>query len=60
MGVLQSLPHTQLIATHDLAFAAVLCPRVILLQKGAVFAQGPAAELLRNGDLMDQCGLEAI
>ncbi|GHV73016.1 putative ABC transporter ATP-binding protein [Spirochaetia bacterium] len=60
MGVLQSLPHTQLIATHDLAFAAVLCPQVILLQKGAVFAQGPAAELLRNGELMDQCGLEAI
>ncbi|MDR0878990.1 MAG: energy-coupling factor ABC transporter ATP-binding protein [Treponema sp.] len=60
MGVLQSLPHTQLIATHDLAFAAVLCPRVILLQQGAVFAQGPASELLRNGELMEQCGLEAI
>ncbi|MFP3043735.1 energy-coupling factor ABC transporter ATP-binding protein [Treponema primitia] len=60
MGVLQSLPHTQLIATHDLDFAAVLCPRVILLREGAVFAQGPAAELLRNEQLMDQCGLEAI
>jgi cobalt/nickel transport system ATP-binding protein len=60
MGVLQSLPHTQLIATHDLAFAAVLCPQVILLREGSVFAQGPAEELLRNGDLMDQCGLEAI
>ncbi|WP_010254495.1 energy-coupling factor ABC transporter ATP-binding protein [Treponema primitia] len=60
MGVLQSLPHTQLIATHDLDFAAVLCPQVILLREGAVFAQGPTTELLRNGDLMDQCGLEAI
>ncbi|AEF86585.1 cobalt import ATP-binding protein CbiO 2 [Treponema primitia ZAS-2] len=60
MGILQSLPHTQLIATHDLDFAASLCPRVILLQEGAVFAQGPAEELLRNGALMDQCGLEAV
>jgi cobalt/nickel transport system ATP-binding protein len=60
MGILQSLPHTQLIATHDLDFAAAICPRVILLQEGAVFAQGPAEKLLRDGELMDQCGLEAI
>ncbi|GHV75785.1 putative ABC transporter ATP-binding protein [Spirochaetia bacterium] len=59
MGVLQALPLTQLIATHDLDFAAALCPRVILLRQGAVFAEG-SAELLRNGDLMDQCGLEAL
>ncbi|MDR1597289.1 MAG: energy-coupling factor ABC transporter ATP-binding protein [Treponema sp.] len=60
MHLLQSLPHTQLIATHDLDFAAALCPRTILLLEGAVFAQGPSAELLRNRDLMDQCNLEAI
>jgi cobalt/nickel transport system ATP-binding protein len=60
MGALRSLPQAELIATHDLIFAAALCPRVILLREGAVFAQGPTAELLRNGDLMDQCGLEAI
>jgi cobalt/nickel transport system ATP-binding protein len=59
MGMLQSLPLTQLIATHDMDFAAALCPRVILLRKGAVFAEG-SAELLRDHDLMDQCGLEAL
>jgi cobalt/nickel transport system ATP-binding protein len=58
--LLQSLPHTKLIATHDLDFAAALCPRTILLLDGAVFAQGPSAELLRNRDLMDQCSLEAM
>jgi cobalt/nickel transport system ATP-binding protein len=60
MRLLESLPHTQLIATHDLDFAAALCPRTILLREGSVFAQGPSAELLRNPDLMDQCGLEAL
>jgi cobalt/nickel transport system ATP-binding protein len=60
MRLLQSLPHTQLIATHDLDFAAALCPRTILLLEGAVFAQGPSAELLRNRDLMDRCSLEAM
>ncbi|MDR2739621.1 MAG: energy-coupling factor ABC transporter ATP-binding protein [Treponema sp.] len=60
MHLLQSLPHTQLIATHDLDFAAALCPRTILLLEGAVFAQRPSAELLRNQELMDQCNLEAL
>jgi cobalt/nickel transport system ATP-binding protein len=60
MHLRQSLPHTQLIATHDLDCAAALYPRTILLLEGAVFAQGPAAELLRNQDLLDQCHLEAL
>jgi cobalt/nickel transport system ATP-binding protein len=60
MGALRSLPQAELIATHDLSFAAALCPQVILLREGAVFAQGPAEELLRNSEVMDQCGLEVL
>jgi cobalt/nickel transport system ATP-binding protein len=60
IGVLRSLPHTELIATHDLSFAAALCPQVILLRNGAVFAQGPTEELLRNTEMMDQCCLEVL
>jgi cobalt/nickel transport system ATP-binding protein len=44
---------TALIATHDLAFAAELCDRVIFLREGRVFAQGPAAELLGDARLLD-------
>jgi cobalt/nickel transport system ATP-binding protein len=55
--VLRGLPHAKLIATHDIPFAAELCPRVILLKDGALRAQGPAAELLNDAGLMEECGL---
>ena len=46
--VLQKLPHTMLIATHDLTFAAEVCPRCILLKEGKLFADGQAEDLLYN------------
>jgi cobalt/nickel transport system ATP-binding protein len=55
--VLQSLPHTKLIATHDLAFAAEICGRALVLKDGALCAQGPTAELFQDGELMEKCGL---
>jgi cobalt/nickel transport system ATP-binding protein len=51
--VLETLPQTALIATHDLPFAAELCGRVILLREGRFFAQGPAADMLKNRELLD-------
>lgn len=58
--VLRSLPHTMLIATHDLAFAAEVCPRSILLRRGTLFADGPSEELLYDAQKMDEAGVEAI
>ena len=58
--VLQKLPHTMLIATHDLTFAAEVCPRCILLKKGKLFADGPAEDLLYNKELMEAADVEAI
>ena len=52
MAVLKALPHTQLIATHDLAFATELCPRSIILRQGQLFADGKTAELLPDAALM--------
>ncbi|MEG1823640.1 MAG: ABC transporter ATP-binding protein [Cloacibacillus sp.] len=60
INVLRGLPHTKLIATHDLAFAEELCERSILLKEGRVFADGPSKELLRDAALMEECGVEAI
>jgi len=57
---LNSLPETQLIATHDLSFAAETCSRVIILKNGSLFADGPASRLLYDSQLMEDCGLEAI
>lgn len=56
---LNALPHAKLIATHDLAFAAEACTRVMLLRSGALFAQG-GPELLYDEKLMDDAGVEAI
>ena len=58
--VLQKLPHTMLIATHDLTFAAEVCSRCILLKQGTLFADGPTKELLYDKEKMDQADVEAI
>ena len=57
-GLLESLPVAQVIATHDLELVVELCPRAIVLDQGRVVAQGAAAELLADEDLMMAHGLE--
>jgi cobalt/nickel transport system ATP-binding protein len=57
MSILRGLPHTKIIATHDIPFAAELCSQVIILKDGGIRAQGRAAELLNNTELMEECGL---
>ena len=56
---LNKLRHTKIVATHDLAFAAEVCSRVIILQNGRIAADG-MPELLYDKELMLNCGLEAI
>ena len=56
---LKKLHHTKIIATHDMAFAAEVCDRVIILKNGKIAADGTLA-LLHDRELMHSCGLEAI
>ena len=56
--LLQSFEHTKIIATHDLEFVVEVCPRVIVLDHGAIVAQGSARELLNDEALMLAHGLE--
>lgn len=58
--ILKRLPHTMLIATHDLTFAAEVCPRSVLIRQGRLFADGPSDELLYDEQKMDEGGVEAI
>lgn len=58
VDLLKSLSTTRLIATHDLALVAELCPRTLLLDGGAVVAIGPSKELLRDDALMKAHGME--
>lgn len=58
--MLETLPMTCLIATHDLTFAAETCRRSVLLKNGRLFADGRSDQLLYDEKLMDDCGVEAI
>lgn len=58
MKLLQSLPVTKLIATHDLDMALELCDKVVLLKGGRIFAEGSAKEILTDKALMEEAGLE--
>jgi cobalt/nickel transport system ATP-binding protein len=56
--LLLHIPITKLIATHDLELVVELCSRVIVLDEGAVVAQGPTVELLSDEELMLRHSLE--
>lgn len=60
INVLNSLPHTMLIATHDLAFAKEVCREAVVIKDGNFFAKGNCDEILYNQELMDEGGIEAI
>jgi cobalt/nickel transport system ATP-binding protein len=58
IDLLRTLPATRLIATHDLALVAELCPRSVVLDHGTVVAIGPSKALLRNDAMMKAHGME--
>lgn len=58
--VMQQLPQTMLVATHDLTFALETCRRCVVLTKGALFADGASKELLFDEKTMEDGGVEAI
>ncbi|MDO5477018.1 MAG: ABC transporter ATP-binding protein [Eubacteriales bacterium] len=60
INILKTLPHTMLIATHDLPFAEEVCPRSIIMKKGTLFADGPSGDLLYDREKMEEAEVEAI
>jgi len=56
--ILLSLDVTVLMVTHDLPYAAQLCPRALILSDGVIAADGPTAELLADADLLAAHRLE--
>jgi cobalt/nickel transport system ATP-binding protein len=56
--VLESLPVTVLMVTHDLPYALQLCSRSVVLDGGVVVADGPTRELLADPDLLARHRLE--
>jgi len=56
--LIESLPATKLIATHDLEMVLEICPRSILLDRGEVVADGPSRDILGDPALVEAHGLE--
>ncbi len=56
--VIKNLPGTKMITSHDLDMIYETCERVILLYDGAVCADGPADQILRDRELLETHRLE--
>jgi len=58
MGLLQELPQTKIIATHDMDMALEICDRVIVMHQGEIVADGQPIEIFKNVNLLEDCHLE--
>lgn len=58
LQILDRFAGCQIIATHDLDLVVEHCHRVVVLDHGKVFADGPPAQVLRDEWLLKQHGLE--
>ena len=56
--LLNGLPGTMVVATHDLRFAAETCSRVLVLDAGELSADGPTATIFGDMELLEKHGLE--
>jgi cobalt/nickel transport system ATP-binding protein len=57
--LLQTLPLTQVIATHDLDLALELCDRTVVLSQGQVVNDGSTEQVLGDRDFLEQHHLES-
>lgn len=57
MRLLDELPQTMIIATHDLAMVETLTSRTIILNQGKITADGPTSAILRDEPLLTRNGL---
>jgi len=57
--LINSLNHTKLIASHDLRLITDTCHRVIILDQGAIAADGKTEDILNNKELLNAYDLNA-
>ena len=60
IDLLRALPHTILVATHDLAMVADLLPRTVVLDGGEVIDDRPSEDVLNDAALLYAHGLEPL
>jgi cobalt/nickel transport system ATP-binding protein len=59
IGLLRKLPGTKLIVSHDLELVQALCPRVIIMDRGSVIADGDREVILKDRVLLAAHSLAA-
>lgn len=57
--LLQNLPLTQLVATHDLDLALELCSRTVVLSKGQIVYDGSTEKIMSDRDFLVRHSLES-
>ncbi|ADB52710.1 energy-coupling factor ABC transporter ATP-binding protein [Conexibacter woesei] len=58
LDVLERIPRTLLVVTHDLPFAAELCERAVILSAGRIVADGSAETVIGDAPLLAAHDLE--
>ncbi len=51
--LVRTLPQTKVIATHDMDLAYELCGRVVIMDHGRIFADGPRDAILGDRELLE-------
>jgi cobalt/nickel transport system ATP-binding protein len=58
INLLRELPQTMLVSTHDMRMVCDLFPRMVIMDEGAVVADGPTDRLMDDAALLEAHGLE--
>ena len=58
INLLEELPLTMLTSTHDMLLVMDLFPRMVILDRGRVVADGPTSKLMEDAQLLEAHGLE--
>jgi cobalt transport protein ATP-binding subunit len=57
--LLESLPQTMLVSTHDMRMVQELFPRMVIFDEGQIVADGPTHALLEDANFLEAHGLES-
>ena len=58
INLLDELPLTMLVSTHDMLMVRDLVPRTVIMDEGCIVADGPTGKLLQDEALLNAHGLE--
>jgi len=58
INLLQNLPITMLVSSHDLLMVRELFPRMVIMDEGKIVADGSTVELMEDQALLESHGLE--